>query len=418
MLGWRTVCAVEIEPYCRDILLARQRDGVLEPFPIWDDVQTFDGRPWRGLVDVVSGGFPCQDISAAGRGAGITGSRSGLWGHMARIVGEVRPRFVFVENSPLLVSRGLDRVLADLAELGYSCRWGIVGAGDAGAPHRRKRIWIVADFHDHAGRAEQRSQPQGGAEQPDGMREDRPADMADASKSGLEGLAGDGDRSGEPGRELSRPKGSACSPGLRWWSFDPADLPDAAGQRPHHQADERQLAREGRSELLLEQSGSAGDMADAEIMRRVEAPNGRPAPHGAGGGGEDVGHSDGCGRNRRPDEPQRQPEGREAIDRAGAGSGSEEVDDAGSGRHGPSEGEVPPRGDSAFHAGSWPAQPGLGRVAHGLADPLDFARSIAGGQLERVGSGIPARVGRLKAIGNGQVPAAAALAWRVLTEDA
>ncbi|MGQ9984709.1 DNA cytosine methyltransferase, partial [Pseudomonas aeruginosa] len=81
---------------------------------MWDDVRTFDGRPWRGLVDVVSGGFPCQDISAAGNGAGIYGERSGLWREMARIVGEVRPRFVFVENSPLLVRRGLAVVLGDL----------------------------------------------------------------------------------------------------------------------------------------------------------------------------------------------------------------------------------------------------------------------------------------------------------------
>ena len=118
LLGWQTVCAVEINSYCASILCRRQDEGILAPFPIWDDVTTFDGRPWRGVVDVISGGFPCQDISAAGRGAGITGERSGLWSEMARIIGEVRPRFVFVENSPMLVSRGLGRVLADLATLG------------------------------------------------------------------------------------------------------------------------------------------------------------------------------------------------------------------------------------------------------------------------------------------------------------
>src|SRR5690606_21929618 len=131
LLGWRTVCAVERDPYARDVLVARQNDGSLHPFPIWDDVCTFDGRPWRGVVDVVSGGFPCQDISAAGKGAGITGSRSGLWSEMARIVGEVQPRYVWVENSPLLVSRGLGLVLADLAALGYDARWGVVGAHHA-----------------------------------------------------------------------------------------------------------------------------------------------------------------------------------------------------------------------------------------------------------------------------------------------
>src|SRR5664279_5222434 len=82
--GWRTVCAVEWEPYAAHVHVARQNDGTLCPFPIWDDVQTFDGNPWRGCVDVVSGGFPCQDISSAGQGVGIGGSRSGLWTHMAR----------------------------------------------------------------------------------------------------------------------------------------------------------------------------------------------------------------------------------------------------------------------------------------------------------------------------------------------
>ena len=144
LLGWRTICAVEWDAYAASVLLARQNDGVLAPFPIWDDVQTFDGRAWRGRVDVVSGGFPCQDISAAGKGAGIDGERSGMWKHMARVVGEVRPRYVFVENSPMLVTRGLDRVLADLTALGYDSRWTVMGAADVGAPHQRDRIWIVA----------------------------------------------------------------------------------------------------------------------------------------------------------------------------------------------------------------------------------------------------------------------------------
>lgn len=144
LLGWRTVCAVEIEAAAREVLIARQDDGSLEPFPVWDDVQTFDGKPWAGIVDVVSGGFPCQDISAAGKGAGIEGERSGLWGSMARIIREVGPRFVFVENSPVLTSRGLGVVLRDLAKMGYDARWGVLGAVHAGAPHKRERIWIVA----------------------------------------------------------------------------------------------------------------------------------------------------------------------------------------------------------------------------------------------------------------------------------
>ncbi len=146
LLGWRTVCAVEWEQYPASVLCARQNDGLLPPFPIWDDVQTFDGKPWRGIVDVVSGGFPCQDISAAGKGAGIDGERSGMWGEMARIIHEVRPKFVFVENSPMLTSRGLGRVLGDLASMGFDAKWGVLGAADIGANHQRDRIWIVAKW--------------------------------------------------------------------------------------------------------------------------------------------------------------------------------------------------------------------------------------------------------------------------------
>lgn len=144
LLGHTCVCAVEIEPFCRKVLLQRQRDGILPKFPIWDDVRTFDGKPWRGKVDIICGGFPCQDISCAGKGAGIEGERSGLWSEFARIISEVRPRYAFVENSPMLAVRGLGRVLGDLSEIRYDARWCVMGADDVGAPHIRKRMWILA----------------------------------------------------------------------------------------------------------------------------------------------------------------------------------------------------------------------------------------------------------------------------------
>lgn len=124
LLGWRTVCAVERNAYCARRLMQRQNEGHIPPFPIWDDVCTFDGTPWRGVVDVVSGGFPCQDISAAGKGAGLDGERSGLWREMARIIGEVRPRFAFVENSPMLTFGGL----AEFS--GTWPRWGLMLDGE------------------------------------------------------------------------------------------------------------------------------------------------------------------------------------------------------------------------------------------------------------------------------------------------
>ncbi len=159
LLGWRTVCAVERDAYAAQILAQRQNDGILRPFPIWSDVTTFDGKPWRGIAEVVSGGFPCQDISSAGKGAGIAGARSGLWKEFARIIGEVRPRFVFVENSAMLTTRGLGVVLADLSSLGFDARWGVISAANCGAPHKRERIWIVA----HAKRSECWEEPHDGA---------------------------------------------------------------------------------------------------------------------------------------------------------------------------------------------------------------------------------------------------------------
>jgi DNA (cytosine-5)-methyltransferase 1 len=142
LLGHTPVCAVEIEPYCRKVLLQRQRDGILPWFPIWDDVTTFDGNPWRGIADVVCGGFPCQDISIGGKGAGITGKRSGLWSEMLRIICEVQPWFVFIENSPMLTRRGLGTVLGGLAENGFDAEWGVFSAAEVGAPHIRERFFL------------------------------------------------------------------------------------------------------------------------------------------------------------------------------------------------------------------------------------------------------------------------------------
>ena len=143
LLGWRTVCAVELDEYCRSVLVSHQNDGSIEPFPIWDDVRTFDGRAWRGSCDVVCGGFPCQDCSPLGRRAGINGEKSGLWKEMSRIVGEVRPTWVFAENSTGLLRLGLDVVLRDLDALGYDAEWRCLSAAELGAPHIRDRLWIL-----------------------------------------------------------------------------------------------------------------------------------------------------------------------------------------------------------------------------------------------------------------------------------
>ena len=207
MLGFRCVCAVEIDEYARRVLLARQDDGSLGPFPIWDDIKTFDAVPWRGIVEVVSGGFPCTDISVAGRGAGIDGEASGLWAHMARVVRDVRPRLVFVENSPALTTRGLGRVLGDMAALGYDAEWGVLGADDVGAPHRRDRFWIVA----HSDRVRE-LQPQWHEQEERRRPRDGGADMGDADCARL------AQRESEPGNDgAQRP----ALVGAGRWSSEP-----------------------------------------------------------------------------------------------------------------------------------------------------------------------------------------------------
>jgi len=134
--GARTIWQVERDPFCQRVLAKHWPDATR-----YDDVCTASALPF---VDVMCGGFPCQDISVAGKGAGIDGERSGLWREYARIIDETKPRTVVVENVAVIASRGLARVLHDLAGLGYMGTWGVVAAASVGAPHLRRRLFVVA----------------------------------------------------------------------------------------------------------------------------------------------------------------------------------------------------------------------------------------------------------------------------------
>ena len=159
------MCGVEINPYCREVLLRRQEEGFLPPFPIWDDVRTFDGRAWRGKVDVVTGGFPCQPFSAAGKGLAEHDVRN-MWPDTIRIIREVGPRNVLLENVPaLLAHEYFGTIIGELQASGYCVRWKVISAAEFGAPHRRDRVWIVGDTADllqHGGRGQRAAgAPQG-----------------------------------------------------------------------------------------------------------------------------------------------------------------------------------------------------------------------------------------------------------------
>lgn len=141
--GMTCAWQVERDAYCSAVL-AKHWPGVRR----YEDVRTFPPAltafPDADDIDLIAGGFPCQDVSQAGKGEGIDGERSGLWREYARIVRVLRPRFVLVENVSRLTIRGLDRVLGDLAELGFDAEWTRLSAADLGAPHLRQRIFIVA----------------------------------------------------------------------------------------------------------------------------------------------------------------------------------------------------------------------------------------------------------------------------------
>jgi DNA (cytosine-5)-methyltransferase 1 len=140
--GFETKAFCEIDPFCRKVLKRHWPE-----VPCYEDVRVVSAARLAAdgiAVDVITGGFPCQDISFAGTGSGLDGERSGLWSEIARLVGEIRPRFVFVENVAALLSRGMGDVLGDLARLGYDAEWSTVSACAVGAPHMRQRVFIVA----------------------------------------------------------------------------------------------------------------------------------------------------------------------------------------------------------------------------------------------------------------------------------
>ena len=209
---------VELEPFNRKVLAAHWPDA--ERFA---DVRDVSAEDFPGC-DVICGGFPCQDISSAGKGEGIDGQRSGLWREFARLIGEIRPRIVVVENVPDLAVRGLGRVLGDLCALGYDAEWEIVSAQDAGAPHLRKRLFILATLC-HADAQGQSASPEHAREAPR-VRGDGP----DPNGEGLEGRHGGGlqERSGERAAGQGRSSLAKRQP-ITWWKAEPEVGPVADG---------------------------------------------------------------------------------------------------------------------------------------------------------------------------------------------
>ena len=252
LCGFKTVCYVEIDEYCISVIKKRIAEGYLDDAPIWDDARTFDGKPWHGKVDIVTAGFPCQPFSVAGQRKGSDDSRN-MWPDTIRIIREARPRYAFLENVPGLLS-AMDNttekpvpyfgvILRDLAEAGYDAVWTVLGADDVGAPHRRKRLWILAytmpirhttsenTGTNRDGKTERRVRKSEGTCNVAHTNNSRSNKNPGASKLWT-------NRIKQPSidkRIATKGKIKKGQKGIQWWDQDPADLPNPKQHRLEEQ---------------------------------------------------------------------------------------------------------------------------------------------------------------------------------------
>lgn len=141
----RTILYCEADPHAQAVLLSRMAEGAIDYAPICTDVKEITGEYIDIPISIIFGGFPCQDISCAGKGVGLEGERSGLFFEIVRLAKEIKPTFLFLENVSAIRTRGLDRVIQELTEIGYDCRWTMLSASDVGAKHKRERWFLLAN---------------------------------------------------------------------------------------------------------------------------------------------------------------------------------------------------------------------------------------------------------------------------------
>lgn len=462
--GFAAACFVEWEEYPRSVLIAAQRAGYFAPAPIWDNVRTFDGRPWRGICDTVLAGYPCQPFSAAGQRKGEADPRH-LWPDVARIIREVQPEWVFLENVPGHVTLGLETVLRTLCDMGFTPAVGLFSASEVGASHERLRMFIVghslANANGRNARAEreQRSGEQRfftagrgiGSEDVvhaehterwknparrhisdrDDARWDQASSGAGKSDPPLDNPTSarcDGAGFG-PGSHI---KGGECVSGDRRHAVaDPrggrrAESIEGENQQPgrtetvgpsHNMGDSARIGRgKGRAEPIVRRgrntaarpSGAMANATGADGQRHGRGPAGCPGLADCGGQLADTGR------------PERQGEQRGEHHARGW-----QVKDGYSALPGRAGVFPPSPSDGAAWADTLAAAPYLA-PATGLADCLVWAgrlaqtldqqnKSAAQSDLRRMADGLASRSSQLRLLGNGVVPLAAAYAWRTLS---
>ena len=219
--GFKTVAFCEVDKKCQAVLKKHWPD-----VPMFDDVSNLKGKDIEEKIDVICGGFPCQDISLAGKGAGLAGKRSGLWSEFHRLIEEIRPKYAIIENVSALRSLGLDQVLRALSEIGYDAEWHCITAASVGAPHRRDRVWILAYPNSAGWRESNQEMERGSSKQSDSSSVQSSQDVSNANVTRLERWLSDGIANSQGWEESS--DGCTTERSVRWrrgrngeWTSEP-----------------------------------------------------------------------------------------------------------------------------------------------------------------------------------------------------
>jgi len=357
--GMRTVALCEIEAFAIANLVAKMEAGLMDPAPVWPDLKTFPWAAFRDRVDILTGGYPCQPFSSAGKRAGKEDPRH-LWPWIADGIRLLRPRCCFFENVEGHISLGLSDVIEDLAGMGYRTTWGIFSAAEVGAPHQRKRVFILAH----------------------------------KLGTGLEGFGWNGDGIGQPGWKQADEGRSTGASGIYAWPSRPGEQ-QYGWEPPRVVADSHRIDRSAQAE-------------------------GREHDRQAGPAGEAMGDTEGWednGRGPRDMEGEAREGG--CGDNAADGSGEELADNIISGcdrRSDGTSGWSRESGEAGEDASGWRSeshgmrqtQPPLGGDPDGASGGMDYAELCVSGDN---------RTDELRLLGNGVVPATAERAFRALIEE-
>ena len=374
--GLRTIAYSEIEAFACELLLARMEGGQLDAAPIWTDLKRFPWEEFRDRVDLLSGGYPCQPFSMAGRRLGGEDPRH-LWPFISSGISVLRPRVCFFENVEGHISQGLHHVLSDLGRLGYRATWGLFSAAEIGAPHGRKRVFILA-HRDGAG-----LQGYGGlftelAFSEVGSRSNR--------QVALRGRSGEAMADAASGRSKGLPDGNAESA----YAFPCGPWPSRPGQ-PQHGWEPPRIVGNTKSQrpstFGTEHEGQRGKLCAS--CTSGQGVVGNPSQLQRNGGDDNSGNS------------QRSEEISESGNASWQGVGNSAKYD----RRYLSE------RNSAFgleQPSGRQTEPSLGRDTYGSAGGLDYAQLCVAGDN---------RVDELRLLGNGVVPATAERAFRILTAE-